>query len=65
MGIRGIEHLSNTGTSELETLRARLRATQAVLRYREQELLELKGPCSSETCPLHYAHHGPCETKES
>jgi hypothetical protein len=31
-----------------------------VLADRERELLELKGPCSNSTCPLHYAHSGPC-----
>ncbi len=38
-----------------------LRATRAVLAERERELLELKGPCSSEDCVLHYAHSGPCD----
>ena len=36
-------------------------ATRAVLADRERELLKLKGPCSTKTCPLHYAHSGPCE----
>lgn len=38
---------------------SKIRALQNVLKYREKELLELKGPCS--TCHLHYAHSGPCE----
>lgn len=33
---------------------------RAVLRDRERELLELKGPCSNPSCPLHRAHSGPC-----
>jgi hypothetical protein len=41
----------------------KLKATQAVLRIREGELLALKGPCSQEGCPLHYAHSGPCDIK--
>jgi hypothetical protein len=40
----------------------RLRATQAVLRDREAELLALKGPCSNRDCRLHHAHSGPCDT---
>lgn len=39
----------------------RLAATRAVLAERERELLELKGPCSTGTCRLHYAHAGPCD----
>jgi hypothetical protein len=34
----------------------------AVRAVRERELLELKGPCSTKTCRLHYAHSGPCDT---
>lgn len=47
-----------TGTRTHRDLLAKLAATKAVLAERERELLELKGPCS--TCPLHYAHSGPC-----
>ena len=43
-------------------VQAKLRATRAVLGYREQELLALKGPCSSSACRLHHAHSGPCDT---
>jgi hypothetical protein len=39
---------------------ARLRAIENVLKDRELELLQLKGPCSNKACPLHYAHSGPC-----
>ncbi|MBM0235933.1 hypothetical protein JNW88_00325 [Micromonospora sp. ATA32] len=35
-------------------------AAKAVLADRERELLDLKGPCSTTGCPLHYAHSGPC-----
>lgn len=35
-------------------------AAKAVLADRERELLELKGPCSTTSCRLHYAHSGPC-----
>ncbi len=34
-----------------------------VLADRERELLEIKGPCSVETCRLHYAHSGPCDIR--
>jgi hypothetical protein len=44
---------------------ARISATRAVLADRERELLELKGPCSSAACRLHYAHSGPCDIKET
>lgn len=57
---------------EVSALLVRLRAAKAVLAEREQELLELKGPCSGGQtnlgrCRLHYAHSGPCDikTKES
>lgn len=42
-----------------------LRACKKVLIERERELLELKGPCSNKSCTLHYAHSGPCDTKEA
>lgn len=42
----------------------RISATRAVLADRERELLELKGPCSSAGCRLHYAHSGPCDVKQ-
>jgi hypothetical protein len=41
----------------------KLDATKAVLAERERELLELKGPCSEDACPLHYAHAGPCDVR--
>lgn len=43
-----------------DTAEYRVRALEAVLADRERELLELKGPCTSRTCRLHYAHSGPC-----
>lgn len=36
---------------------------RVVLADRERELLEIKGPCSVETCRLHYAHSGPCDIR--
>jgi hypothetical protein len=42
-----------------------LAAAKFVLAERERELLELKGPCSSTRCRLHYAHSGPCDTREA
>ena len=48
---------------DLSDVLAKLRATRAVLAYREQELLELKGPCGSAWCRLHRAHSGPCADK--
>lgn len=33
---------------------------RGVLRDRDRELLEIKGPCSNKTCGLHCAHSGPC-----
>jgi hypothetical protein len=38
-------------------------AARGVLADRERELLEIKGPCSSDGCPLHYAHSGPCNIR--
>jgi hypothetical protein len=36
-------------------------AAHSVLADRERELLAIKGPCSTKTCRLHYAHSGPCD----
>ena len=38
-------------------------AARAVLRDREAELLDLKGPCRVSTCRLHQAHSGPCDIR--
>jgi len=45
---------------ELDREIIQLRAKAATLVERERELLELKRPCSSGACRLHYAHSGPC-----
>lgn len=37
-----------------------LDAAKSVLADREKELLELKGPCTTEYCRLHRAHSGIC-----
>lgn len=44
-------------------LKRRVEVLESVLEDRERELLELKGPCSSKHCRLHYAHSGPCDIK--
>ncbi|MEV6297830.1 hypothetical protein AB0M02_00320 [Actinoplanes sp. NPDC051861] len=54
-------HLQVEGMPEVK---ARISALTSVLAERERELLELKGPCSSTACRLHYAHSGPCDTRE-
>jgi hypothetical protein len=36
---------------------------RAIVEIRERELLELKGPCRTKGCRLHYAHSGPCDVK--
>lgn len=46
---------------QLKLAARRLAAVRRVLADREAELLELKGPCSSPLCHLHYAHRGPCD----
>lgn len=46
-------------------LKRRVEILESVLEDRERELLELKGPCSSKQCRLHYAHSGPCDIKEA
>lgn len=51
--------------AEVERLRVKLAAAHAVCAERERELLKLKGPCSTDNCPLHYAHAGPCDVKGS
>jgi hypothetical protein len=42
-----------------------VRALRSVLADRERELLAIKGPCSNETCRLHYAHSGPCDVRQA
>lgn len=56
---RGVDPLR----AENDRLRTLLDARTAVLEYREEELLRLKGPCSSPECRLHYAHSGPCDIR--
>jgi len=46
-----------------DDLAYRVAALEAVLRDRERELLEVKCPCSSRGCRLHYAHSGPCDIR--
>lgn len=36
----------------------------AVLRIREKELLQIKGPCPEENCRLHEKHVGPCDVRK-
>lgn len=45
----------------IKQLEAKLAASKAVCAERERELLNLKGPCSTPECVLHYAHAGPCD----
>ena len=61
-----VEHEAHTETGPTRTdLEYRLRAVESVLRDRERELLELKGPCSNHfECGLHYAHSGPCDGRQ-
>ena len=40
-------------------------ALRTVLRDRERELLQLKGPCSWAECGLHHAHIGPCDIRKA
>lgn len=47
-----------------EDLQYRVSALESVLADRERELLDVKGPCSSSRCRLHYAHSGPCDMRE-
>lgn len=42
-----------------------LKSVRNVLRERERELLELKGPCSTKNCTLHFAHSGPCDIQQT
>ena len=50
----------STQTPKSEHHGIKSEAIMTVLKDREEELLELKGPCSNKKCPLHYAHRGPC-----
>jgi hypothetical protein len=36
----------------------------AVLRIREKELMQIKGPCSKDNCRLHENHVGPCDIRK-
>lgn len=51
--------------ANLDEVKARLAGLRRILAERERELLELKGPCSTGRCRLHYAHAGPCDIRES
>lgn len=62
--IYGVPELGKR-TEQAVTLQRKLTAACAVLADRERELLELKGPCSSDRCRLHYAHSGPCDILEA
>ena len=53
----------DAGAAGQNDLGPKLAAAKAVLAERERELLELKGPCSTKECRLHYAHSGPCDTR--
>ena len=55
--------MTGPAVDEIKGLRIELAAVRAVCAERERELLELKGPCSSSRCRLHYAHAGPCDTR--
>ena len=44
---------------------AQIESIQAVLSYREAELMEARGPCRVEGCTLHAAHSGPCNIQGS
>jgi hypothetical protein len=57
--VKAARHVAD---SEIKLLYRKLTAVRAVLAYRERELLQLKGPCSTKLCRLHYAHSGPCDT---
>jgi len=55
-------------TQETIDLKHRIEVLESVLAERERELLELKGACSGaagQPYRLHYAHSGPCDTRES
>lgn len=40
-------------------------AARGILRIREGELQDLKGPCRNSACRLHYAHSGPCDGRKT
>lgn len=40
-------------------------AAREILRIREGELQDLKGPCRNSSCRLHYAHSGPCDGRRA
>ena len=44
--------------------RPRVEGLFAVLRIRERELMDIKGPCSNTNCRLHAAHKGPCDERK-
>ena len=41
-------------------VKGRISSVQSVLAIREQELINIKGPCTTPKCLLHFAHSGPC-----
>jgi hypothetical protein len=63
-GIDRLRDVAQEYIAASQALKGQLLATEAVLRCREKELLELKGPCSNRLCRLHRAHSGPCDFKD-
>lgn len=59
----GVQQLAVTSVRFARDVGAQLASALAVLAERERELLELKGPCSTAACRLHYAHAGPCDIR--
>jgi hypothetical protein len=59
--IQTVKAAQHVQEGDIKQLYAKLRTAKAVLADRERELLDLKGPCTSDWCRLHHAHSGPCD----
>jgi hypothetical protein len=58
--IKAKAELGEVDASEVRFLIRRLEHAKRIVRTRESELLEIKGPCINSECSLYYAHRGPC-----
>ena len=59
--IKAKAELGEVEPSEVRFLIRRLEHARRLVRTRETELLEIKGPCSNSECSLYYGHRGPCD----
>lgn len=58
--IKAKAEIGDVDAAEVRFLIRRLEQARRIVRTREAELLEIKGPCSNSECSFYYGHRGPC-----